>query len=118
LFPPALVIRQVLRRRDAPSVRLGDCYLLMLFFIASGVGLSPLYCGHLWPVVPLLMLYFICYRNERDVGRYVIFTKFDVRSEAFAAAKLDKIFKVINRVSCVKITGVSGTISVPDDKDR
>jgi hypothetical protein len=21
-------------------------------FIASGVGLSPLYCGHLWPIVP------------------------------------------------------------------
>jgi hypothetical protein len=23
-----------------------------LFFIASGVGLSPLYCGHFWPIVP------------------------------------------------------------------
>jgi hypothetical protein len=22
------------------------------FFIASGVGLSPVYCGHFWPVVP------------------------------------------------------------------
>jgi hypothetical protein len=22
------------------------------FFIASGVGLSPLYCGHFWPIVP------------------------------------------------------------------
>jgi hypothetical protein len=21
-------------------------------FIASGVGLSPLYCGHFWPIVP------------------------------------------------------------------
>jgi hypothetical protein len=23
-----------------------------LFFIASGVGLSPLYCDHFWPIVP------------------------------------------------------------------
>jgi hypothetical protein len=23
-----------------------------LFFIASGVGLSPLYCGHFWAIVP------------------------------------------------------------------
>jgi hypothetical protein len=23
-----------------------------IFFIASGVGLSPLYCGHFWPIVP------------------------------------------------------------------
>jgi hypothetical protein len=23
-----------------------------VFFIASGVGLSPLYCGHFWPIVP------------------------------------------------------------------
>jgi hypothetical protein len=22
------------------------------FFIASGVGLSLLYCGHFWPIVP------------------------------------------------------------------
>jgi hypothetical protein len=22
------------------------------FFIASGVGPSPLYCGHFWPIVP------------------------------------------------------------------
>jgi hypothetical protein len=22
------------------------------FFIVSGVGLSPLYCGHFWPIVP------------------------------------------------------------------
>jgi hypothetical protein len=22
------------------------------FFIAIGVGLSPLYCGHFWPIVP------------------------------------------------------------------
>jgi hypothetical protein len=22
------------------------------FIIASGVGLSPLYCGHFWPIVP------------------------------------------------------------------
>jgi hypothetical protein len=26
-----------------------DC---RIFFIASGVGLSPLYCGHYWPIVP------------------------------------------------------------------
>jgi hypothetical protein len=25
---------------------------LAFFFIASGVGLSPLYCGHFWPIVP------------------------------------------------------------------
>jgi hypothetical protein len=24
----------------------------VFFFIASGVGLSPLYCGHFWPIVP------------------------------------------------------------------
>jgi hypothetical protein len=23
-----------------------------IFFIASGVGLSPLYYGHFWPIVP------------------------------------------------------------------
>jgi hypothetical protein len=26
--------------------------LVWIFFIASGVGLSPLYCGHFWPIVP------------------------------------------------------------------
>jgi hypothetical protein len=26
--------------------------LFKSFFIASGVGLSPLYCGHFWPIVP------------------------------------------------------------------
>jgi hypothetical protein len=26
--------------------------LELLFFNASGVGLSPLYCGHFWPIVP------------------------------------------------------------------
>jgi hypothetical protein len=26
--------------------------LMPHFFIASGVGLSPLYCGHFWPIVP------------------------------------------------------------------
>jgi hypothetical protein len=25
---------------------------IFIFFIASGVGLSPLYCGHFWPIVP------------------------------------------------------------------
>jgi hypothetical protein len=25
---------------------------LQYIFIASGVGLSPLYCGHFWPIVP------------------------------------------------------------------
>jgi hypothetical protein len=33
-----------------------DCLLLPhylgYFFIASGVGLSPLYCSHFWPIVP------------------------------------------------------------------
>jgi hypothetical protein len=24
----------------------------LFFFVASGVGLSPLYCGHFWPIVP------------------------------------------------------------------
>jgi hypothetical protein len=24
----------------------------VFFFIASGVGLSPLHCGHFWPIVP------------------------------------------------------------------
>jgi hypothetical protein len=24
-----------------------------IFFITSGVGLSPLYCGYFWPIVPL-----------------------------------------------------------------
>jgi hypothetical protein len=27
-------------------------YCVSIFFIASGVGLSPLYCGHFWPIVP------------------------------------------------------------------
>jgi hypothetical protein len=26
--------------------------IAFFFFVASGVGLSPLYCGHFWPVVP------------------------------------------------------------------
>jgi hypothetical protein len=34
----------------------GSSWLLRMFgndfFIASGVGLSPLHCGHLWPIVP------------------------------------------------------------------
>jgi hypothetical protein len=25
---------------------------IIIFLIASGVGLSPLYCGHFWPIVP------------------------------------------------------------------
>jgi hypothetical protein len=25
---------------------------IVYFFIASWVGLSPLYCGHFWPIVP------------------------------------------------------------------
>jgi hypothetical protein len=30
-----------------------DCiFQVYIFFIASGVGLSPLYCGHFWPIVP------------------------------------------------------------------
>jgi hypothetical protein len=28
--------------------------LHVIFSIASGVGLSPLYCGHFWPIVPAL----------------------------------------------------------------
>jgi hypothetical protein len=27
-------------------------HIYFFFFIVSGVGLSPLYCGHFWPVVP------------------------------------------------------------------
>jgi hypothetical protein len=26
--------------------------LFYILFIASGVGLSPLYCGYFWPIVP------------------------------------------------------------------
>jgi hypothetical protein len=26
--------------------------VFFIFFIASGVGLSPLHCGHFWPIVP------------------------------------------------------------------
>jgi hypothetical protein len=30
-----------------------ECLLhIVIFFIASGVGLSPLYCSHFWPIVP------------------------------------------------------------------
>jgi hypothetical protein len=29
-----------------------DLDIGIYFFIASGVGLSPLYCGHFWPIVP------------------------------------------------------------------
>jgi hypothetical protein len=25
---------------------------VLIFFIASGMGLSPLYCDHFWPIVP------------------------------------------------------------------
>jgi hypothetical protein len=32
------------------SIHLPSCE--PIFFIASGVGLSPLYCGHFWPIVP------------------------------------------------------------------
>jgi hypothetical protein len=31
---------------------LPELLFVMYFFIASGVGLSPLYCGHFWPIVP------------------------------------------------------------------
>jgi hypothetical protein len=27
-------------------------YKVLFFIIASGMGLSPLYCGHFWPIVP------------------------------------------------------------------
>jgi hypothetical protein len=27
----------------------------IFLFIASGVGLSPLYCGHFWPIVPAIV---------------------------------------------------------------
>jgi hypothetical protein len=30
----------------------GRMILKSVFFIASWVGLSPLYCGHFWPIVP------------------------------------------------------------------
>jgi hypothetical protein len=36
------------RGRVPPQQRISDHY----FFIASGVGLSPLHCGHFWPIVP------------------------------------------------------------------
>jgi hypothetical protein len=26
--------------------------IVNIFFIASGAGLSPLYCGHFWSIVP------------------------------------------------------------------
>jgi hypothetical protein len=29
---------------------------VIIFFIASGVGLSPLYCGHFWPIVPVRVI--------------------------------------------------------------
>jgi hypothetical protein len=30
----------------------GKTYVYIVSFIASGVGLSPLYCGRFWPIVP------------------------------------------------------------------
>jgi hypothetical protein len=33
-------------------IRIGKSVHRSIFFIASGVGLSPLYCGHFWPIVP------------------------------------------------------------------
>jgi hypothetical protein len=27
-------------------------HVITYFFIANAVGLSPLYCGHFWPIVP------------------------------------------------------------------
>jgi hypothetical protein len=34
-----------------PGGILGVMIWFNIFFIASGVGLSPLYCGHFWPIV-------------------------------------------------------------------
>jgi hypothetical protein len=28
---------------------MSDKHVVFIIFIASGVGLSPLYCGHFWP---------------------------------------------------------------------
>jgi hypothetical protein len=41
------------------------------FFNSSGVGLSPLYCGHFWPIVPnitLNMMYYYCKHKLYYVG--------------------------------------------------
>jgi hypothetical protein len=45
------------RRRKVPYLRAKKhprrgLTVFLWFFIASGVGLSPLYCGHFWPIVP------------------------------------------------------------------
>jgi hypothetical protein len=49
------------------GLRAGCQYALLpvFFFIASGVGLSSLYCGHFWPIVPAPMI------GEGDVEQLV-----------------------------------------------
>jgi hypothetical protein len=46
-------------------IRLFSGSPLLEIFIASGVGLSPLYCGHFWPIVPPQMI------GEGDCGAIV-----------------------------------------------
>jgi hypothetical protein len=40
------------RRDKRKSLLIWSVPYRRFFFIASGVGLSPLYCGHFWPIVP------------------------------------------------------------------
>jgi hypothetical protein len=35
-----------------PQLIISKSFPIRHFFIASGVGLRPLYCGHFWPIVP------------------------------------------------------------------
>jgi hypothetical protein len=40
------------RHRLTADVSPANASTNIFFFFASGVGLSPLYCGHFWPIVP------------------------------------------------------------------
>jgi hypothetical protein len=41
-------MRNLALRRTKTAIR----KITWIFFTASGVGQSPLYCGHFWPIVP------------------------------------------------------------------
>jgi hypothetical protein len=49
-FRPLIAARRFEAFLNSPS--LSTHKIISIFFIASGVGLSPLYCGHFWPIVP------------------------------------------------------------------
>jgi hypothetical protein len=54
--------RRAIIFRSSAKKQIQICNTFKISFIASGVELSPLYCGHFWPIVPAQMI------GEGDCG--------------------------------------------------